>query len=121
MAEISLEDLMKGKRQEAAPVSLEKVEPAQEIERVTQAVESLTPEEQRKVAEIKENIDLMDTSVSLTFGAAAQKEIADFSDSILSHVRVKARRPPSAATYFRSPRRRATHCFRAWPSLRKCS
>lgn len=89
MAEISLEDLMKGKKQEASGVSLEKVEPEKEIAQVTRQVEILTPEEQRKVAEIKEKIDLMDTSVSLTFGASAQKEIADFSDSILSHVRAK--------------------------------
>ena len=89
MAEISLEDLMKGKRAETTSVSLEKVEPEQEIQQVTQKVELLSPEEQRKVAEIKDKINLMDTSTSLTFGAAAQKEIADFSDSILSHVRAK--------------------------------
>ena len=89
MAEISLEDLMKGKKRDASAVSLEKAEPEAVIEKVTQQVELLTPEEQRKVAEIKENIDLMDSSVSLTYGAPAQKEIADFSDSILSHVRAK--------------------------------
>ena len=89
MAEISLEDLMKGKRQEMSSVSLEKVEPEKEVEQVTRQVELLSPEEQKRVAEIKEKIDLMDTSTSLTFGAPAQKEIADFSDSILSHVRAK--------------------------------
>ena len=89
MAEISLEDLMKGRKQETTSVSLEKVEPEKEIAKVTQQVEILSPEEQRRVAEIKDKIDLMDTGTSLTFGSAAQKEIADFSNSILSHVRVK--------------------------------
>ncbi|HCB93122.1 MAG TPA: toxic anion resistance protein [Selenomonas sp.] len=89
MAELSLEDLMKGRKQENTSVSLEKVEPEKEIARVTEQVEILSPEEQRRVAEIKDKIDLMDTGTSLTFGSAAQKEIADFSNSILSHVRVK--------------------------------
>ena len=71
MAEISLEDLMKGKRQEMSSVSLEKVEPEKEVEQVTRQVELLSPEEQKRVAEIKEKIDLMDTSTSLTFGAPA--------------------------------------------------
>ncbi len=89
MAEISLEDLMKGRQQEASSAPLEKVEPETEIRQVTQQVELLTPEEQKKVQEVKESINLLDTSVSLTYGVPAQKEIADFSDSILSHVRTK--------------------------------
>ena len=89
MADISLEDLMKRRQQEAAPVTLEKEEPAAEVMRVTQQVEVLSPEEKRRVEEIKGRIDLMDTGSTLAFGSSAQKEIADFSNSILSHVRAK--------------------------------
>ena len=90
MADISLEDLM---AQKAASSSEEKpaeeVKPEVEIVKVTQAVETLTPEEKAKVQSIKDGINLMDSSTPLTFGAPAQKEIAEFSDSILSKVRTK--------------------------------
>ena len=49
----------------------------------------LTPEERQKVESIKEKIDLTDARTALTFGAPAQKEIADFSEHILSEVRTK--------------------------------
>ncbi|MBO4400435.1 MAG: toxic anion resistance protein [Selenomonadaceae bacterium] len=87
MAEINLEDLM---AQKAAGSSEEKPdEPEVEIVKVTQQVEALTPEEKAKVQSIKDGINLMDSSTPLTFGAPAQKEIAEFSDSILSKVRTK--------------------------------
>lgn len=89
MADINLNDLL-AKKKTSAPAQEDKpVEPAQEIEKVTQQVELLTPEEKAKVQSIKDGIDLMDSSTSLSFGAPAQKEIAQFSDSILSKVRSK--------------------------------
>ncbi len=90
MAEISLEDLMANKASSSeGSVSLAKVEPKEEIEKVTQQVESLTPAELSKVQSIKDSINLMDSSTPLNFGAPAQKEIAQFSDSILAKVRTK--------------------------------
>ena len=91
MADINLEDLM---AQKAANASTEEtnaleVKPEVEIEKVTQQVETLTPAEKQKVQAIKDEINLMDSSTPLTFGAPAQKEIAQFSDSILSKVRSK--------------------------------
>ena len=91
MADINLEDLM---AQKAANASTEEtnaleVKPEVEIEKVTQQVETLTPAEKQKVQAIKDGINLMDSSTPLTFGAPAQKEIAQFSDSILSKVRSK--------------------------------
>ena len=88
MAEISLDDLMKNKAQSQSQESAA-VEPEQEIAVVTQKVETLSPDERRKVQSIKENINLMDTSTPLKFGVEAQKEIAQFSDSILAKVRTK--------------------------------
>ena len=91
MADINLDDLMKNKAQsqsqEATTTAV--MVPEQEIATVTQQVETLSPEEQRKVQTIKDSIDLMDTSTPLKFGVEAQKEIAQFSDSILSKVRTK--------------------------------
>lgn len=90
MAEINLEALMAAKKSAAAQSqAVTPVEPAKEIEQVTQQVETLTPAELAKVRSIKDGIDLMDSSTPLSFGAPAQKEIAQFSDSILSKVRAK--------------------------------
>ncbi|MCR5834231.1 MAG: toxic anion resistance protein [Selenomonadaceae bacterium] len=90
MAELNLADLM-AKKNSATPETqaVAVVEPAQEIAKVTQQVETLTPEEMSKVQSIKEGIDLTNTNTALSFGAPAQKEIAQFSDSILTKVRTK--------------------------------
>ena len=90
MADINLNDLLAQKKSAASTEqAVVPVEPAKEIEKVTKQVESLTPEELAKVQSIKDNINFMDSSMPLTFGAPAQKEIAQFSDSILSKVRSK--------------------------------
>lgn len=91
MADINLDDLMSAKAasSQSEEVSLVKVEPEKEIAKVTQQVEALTPAEVQKVQSIKDGINLMDSSTPLTFGAPAQKEIAQFSDSILNKVRTK--------------------------------
>ena len=90
MADINLDDLLANKASSATKeTTIANVEPAEEIEKVTRQVESLTPEELSKVQSIKDGINLMDSSTPLSFGAPAQKEIAQFSDSILSKVRTK--------------------------------
>lgn len=90
MAEINLDDLMAQKASSASTeTALTTVEPKVEIEKVTQQVETLTPAELSKVQSIKDSINLMDSSTPLNFGAPAQKEIAQFSDSILAKVRTK--------------------------------
>lgn len=90
MAEINLADLMAAKSAESTDSkAVTAVVPEQEIEKITQQVETLSPEEKRKVEEIKNGIDLMQSSTALTYGVPAQKEIAAFSDSILSKVRTK--------------------------------
>ena len=90
MAEINLDDLLAQKAASTnTDTAVANVEPAVEIEKVTRQVETLTPEEKAKVKSIKDGINLMDSSTALSFGAPAQKEIAQFSDSILSKVRTK--------------------------------
>ena len=87
MADINLDDLLKAKQADgAAPTQQLPVPSAEAVEK---AVAQLTPEERRKVDQIKDAINLQDTQTTLTFGAPAQKEIADFSDSILQKVRTK--------------------------------
>ncbi len=49
----------------------------------------LTPQEQQLVNDFAAQIDLNNTAVVLQYGAAAQKKIADFSDSALDSVRTK--------------------------------
>lgn len=88
MAEISLEKLMEQRRKEDAPAVTAPV-PAEDTAKIEKIVATLSPEERRKVDEIKDKIDLTDSSTSLTYGAAAQKDIADFSNTILSGVRAK--------------------------------
>ena len=87
MADINLDDLLKAKKAEAPEGDANVPVPtAAEVERT---VTALSPEERAKVDKIKDAIDLQDSQTALTFGAPAQKEIADFSDSILQKVRTK--------------------------------
>ena len=50
---------------------------------------ALSPAEQQAVLDFAEKIDLKDSGVVLQYGAAAQKNIADFSESTLNAVRTK--------------------------------
>lgn len=86
MPDISLEDLLQAKKSAAAT---EAVVPEQEIQKVTVQTETLTPAERQQVEEIKEKINLMDSGYALQFGSTAQKDMAAFSDSLLSQVRTK--------------------------------
>jgi len=52
-------------------------------------LEKLTDEEKKMVEEFSRQIDLKDNKQVLLYGAAAQKHIADFSDSALQSVRAK--------------------------------
>lgn len=88
MAEINLDDLLSKRAQRPQEKALE-LAPEKELERIAQAVEELTPAERAEVEKIKEGLDLTDSAAIIDFGTAAQKNIADFSDSILCNVRAK--------------------------------
>ena len=51
--------------------------------------EALTPEEKRAIDEFNEKIDISDSTQVLQYGAAAQKKVSDFSDSVLEDVKTK--------------------------------
>ena len=88
MAEINLDDLLSKRAQQPQEKALG-LAPEKELERIAQAVEELTPAERAEVEKIKEGLDLTDSAAIIDFGTAAQKNIADFSDSILCNVRAK--------------------------------
>ena len=79
MNDINLNDLMKEAEGEVK----------RELEIVKQTVEQLSPDERKKIDNIKENINIQDSSYVLSFGSAAQQDIAAFTDGILSSVRSK--------------------------------
>lgn len=83
MANVTLEDLLEKKAasQEAG------VNEAKEVAVVTKQVEQLTQEERQEVERIKDAIDLANSAYVVQYGNSAQKNVADFSDSILSSVR----------------------------------
>ena len=49
----------------------------------------LSPQERKMVEDFSQKIDLNDTAMVLQYGAAAQKNIADFSENALNNVRTK--------------------------------
>ena len=68
----------------AAPVEEKKPEAAPAPEEV-----KLTPEEQAMVNDFAQKIDITDSNQVLQYGAAAQKNIASFSENALTSVKTK--------------------------------
>lgn len=92
MSDISLDDLIKAKTQTLnnenngnIPILTAK----EEIEQVTKQTELISPEERKRIDEIKSSIDLTNSRTSVQFGINAQRNIAEFSDNILSNIRSK--------------------------------
>ena len=83
MAEITLDTLRK-QRGQAADVPAEETPDA-----LKEQITLLTPDERRKVEELKEQIDLTDSQMLMQYGAGAKQNIADFSENILDNVRAK--------------------------------
>lgn len=72
-----------------APAVEEKKEESEEVKAAKLELESLTPAEQAAVKEFSEKIDVMNTEQIMNYGAAAQKNISEFSDAALATVRTK--------------------------------
>lgn len=68
---------------EAKQRAIENIEPAVLDE------STLTLEEQKMVSDFADKIDITNTSMVMQYGAAAQKKIANFSESALQNVRTK--------------------------------
>lgn len=52
-------------------------------------VETLSPEQRSRVEQIRDGINLMDTQTAIVYGVGAQRDIAGFSEQILTKVRNK--------------------------------
>lgn len=92
MADISLDDLLKAKEREfnaQTQTQIQTVEPSKEIAKVTQQTELISPEDRKRIDEIKNAIDLTDSQASVQYGVNAQRNIAEFSDTILNNIRSK--------------------------------
>ncbi len=62
---------------------------AEEAKKEMEQKSALTPEEQKVVDDFASKIDIENSSLVLGYGSAAQKKIANFSDSALNNVRSK--------------------------------
>ena len=72
------------------PTAPEVPEPEEKkIEPVEMDEKLLTDEEKKAVEEFSHKIDVRDTNMILQYGAAAQKNVAGFSESALNNVRSK--------------------------------
>ncbi|WP_303691147.1 toxic anion resistance protein [Megamonas hypermegale] len=91
MADINLDDLLKAKEREfnTQTTQIQPVEPQTEIAKVTQQTEMISPEDRRRIDEIKNAIDLTNSQASVQYGVNAQRNIAEFSDTILNNIRSK--------------------------------
>lgn len=85
MADYSLNDLMENKVNQEE-ITLDKSQIAEVTEK---RVENLSPEDREKIDQIKNQIDLKNSSLSSVYAINAQKGIAKFSETILSEVRSK--------------------------------
>lgn len=83
--DISLKDLAKSSaQQEEVQLDVQK-----ETEIIEEKVQELSPEDRKRVDDIKREINLTDSSLAVEFGVGAQKHLSEFSGTILSNVRNK--------------------------------
>lgn len=90
--DINLDDLLKAKEQNnqiQVNQELQMESSKEELVKITQKTEVISPEDRKRIDEIKDNIDLVNSQTALQFGINAQRNIAEFSDSILSNIRSK--------------------------------
>ena len=74
-----------------ATEALEKaeVEVKQEVQQATLDMQSFTEEEQQMIDDFSKKIDVRDSNLVFSYGAAAQQNISQFSDAALKNVRTK--------------------------------
>ena len=59
------------------------------VEKDTAAMQTFTEEEQKVIDSFSEQIDILDTNLVFSYGAAAQQNISQFADSTLKNVQTK--------------------------------
>ncbi len=83
MSKIELDDLLEA----SSHGNLKPVDQTTEIQLSEKKAVALSPESRQKVEKIKNEIDLKDSQASSLYAASAQKELSDFSGSILKNIR----------------------------------
>ena len=73
----------------ATPAAPAPVEEEKQVERVKLDDSMLSEAEKKAVEEFARKIDIMDSTLVLQYGAAAQKNVAGFSENALASVRTK--------------------------------
>ena len=86
MADINLNDLLE-KRQAESHAGFPVVAYVHEWAQFNAQVERLTPEERQQIETIKDSIYLVNSNAIVQYGSGAQKNIANFSNSVLSTVK----------------------------------
>ncbi|MCI7543595.1 MAG: toxic anion resistance protein [Megasphaera elsdenii] len=86
MADINLNDLLEKRQAESQP-AVPVVDQGHEVAQFNAQVENLTPEERQQIYTIKDSIDLVNSNAIVQYGSGAQKNIANFSNSVLSTVK----------------------------------
>ena len=86
MADINLNDLLEKRQAESQP-AVPVVDQGHEVAQFNAQVENLTPEERQQIDTIKYSIDLVNSNAIVQYGSGAQKNIANFSNSVLSTVK----------------------------------
>ena len=89
MADINLDDLLQKKQADGTDMAPKEISEKDEVRKALAAAEQLTPAQRSEVNAVQNKIDFTDTASLLQYGNAAQKNIADFSDSVLSSTRTK--------------------------------
>lgn len=64
-------------------------EPAKPMTEVEEVRDKFTPEEEAMIQDFSKKIDVTDANIIFSYGAAAQEQIASFSDSALNNVKAK--------------------------------
>lgn len=82
---ISLSDL-KAKKEKMELEEKIKIEDVKEIE---EKVDNIAPEDRKRIDEIKDDINLLDSQIAVQYGIGAQKNLSSFSDTILSNIKAK--------------------------------
>lgn len=83
--QISLESLMN-----ASPAKQTELVSAKQTEKqVTAKLQALSPDDQKKAKELARSIDFSQSGIEQTYGADAQRGMADFSDTVLDKVSSK--------------------------------
>jgi len=78
---------------EAAEAAATAIEEAKKVEEVVQAdaqaAQQFTPEEQKVIDDFSQEINITDSNLVFSYGAAAQQNISQFADSTLKNVQTK--------------------------------